>query len=156
MCGRDEIADFGRLGRARRYAAVTPSHLRHVPPSPGPSCFLRRGGRPTRVSNQYFDASDDVTYARKKPGVTDPNHQPVTLARGGDGSGSRAWFRRRSTRRLLSFASDLLPNSCRKAFTQKSLDQHTGVFNDGRIGADLGELDVGLAQGKRDNQQPQS
>jgi hypothetical protein len=47
MCGRDEIADFGRLGRARRYAAVTPSHLRHVPPSPGPSCFLRRGGRPT-------------------------------------------------------------------------------------------------------------
>jgi hypothetical protein len=35
-------------------------------------------------------------------------------------------------------------------------DQHTGAFNDGQIGADPGELAVGLAQAKRDNQQPQS
>ncbi len=71
-------------------------------------------------------AQGDVTHARNGPGPTAPNHQPVTPARGMDDSGSRPWLRgRRSTRRLLPFASDLLPNSCRQVFTQNSLDQHS-------------------------------
>ena len=54
---------------------------------------------------------------------------------------------------LLQTCSPIL---CRQVFTKNSLDQHTGAFNDGQIGPDSGELDVALAQAKRDNQQPQS
>jgi len=43
---------------------------------------MLRWGRPTRAEDIGFDASDDVTYAPNKPGLTAPNHQPVTPANG--------------------------------------------------------------------------